>query len=545
MLAILRRFTILQRLIFMLVLAAIGTFVFASFSINEQRNNLIKQKWLQNDAQLSTLLSVVDTHYRQTQQNKLTPEDAKREAANLVNQIQYGESGFFLLFDQDHTLLANGAAPDKLGIKPSALTSQMGGNSLDKLLDNAAASGVAKARMEMRNPVTGEREEALMEARTFPAWQWTLVTTSYMSDVNDTTISVMYNYLGIMLLISVPIFAFFLVLNHSISSPLNQAIDAMKDIAEGEGDLTKRLPTKGKDEVVALAIAFNNFVGKINKMVADLQPVGQDLNQDADRLFNAVAESNASVDHLHQETSSVATAINQMLSTTHEMASSTQQAADAANSVKQQAQDSKQQMDGTVENTHKLVQELKNAESITQHLGVSSEQIGSILDVIRGIADQTNLLALNAAIEAARAGAHGRGFAVVADEVRALANRTQDSTNEIQKIITDIQNGVTNVMHSNSDTQSQSVELQQQAQAVGDSLNTILELIAHISDMNTQLASATEEQSLVTEEINRNICSITELSEVSVKANESNRMAAESLRQISQTSAKILGQFKV
>ncbi|QYJ99408.1 methyl-accepting chemotaxis protein [Shewanella alkalitolerans] len=545
MLAILRRFTILQRLILMLVLAAIGTFVFASFSINEQRNNLIKQKWLQNDAQLSTLLSMIDTHYRQSQQNILTPEEAQREAANLVNQIQYGESGYFLLFDANHTLLANGASPDQLGIKASKLSSQMGGNALDKMLDKAMASGIAKASMEMRNPITGEQEEALMEARTFPAWQWTLVTTSYMSDVNDTTISVMYNYLGIMLLISVPIFAFFLILNHSISSPLNQAIDAMKDIAEGEGDLTKRLPTQGKDEVVALAIAFNNFVGKINKMVADLQPVGQDLNQDADRLFNAVAESNASVDHLHQETSSVATAINQMLSTTHEMASSTQQAADAANSVKQQAQDSKQQMDGTVENTHKLVQELKNAESITQHLGVSSEQIGSILDVIRGIADQTNLLALNAAIEAARAGAHGRGFAVVADEVRALANRTQDSTNEIQKIITDIQNGVANVMHSNSDTQTQSVELQQQAQAVGDSLNTILELIAHISDMNTQLASATEEQSLVTEEINRNICSITELSEVSVKANESNRMAAESLRQISQTSAKILGQFKV
>ncbi|MCG9714134.1 methyl-accepting chemotaxis protein [Shewanella insulae] len=545
MLAILRKFTILQRLILMLVLAAIGTFVFASFSINEQRNNLIKQKWLQNDAQLSTLLSVIDTHYRQSQQDILTPEQAKQEAANLVNQIQYGASGYFLLFDREHTLLANGSAPDRLGIKASALSSQMGGNGLDRLLDDASDSGIAKARMEMKNPLTGEREEALMEARTFPEWQWTLVTTSYMSDVNDTTISVMYNYLGIMILISAPIFAFFLVLNHSISSPLNQAIDAMKDIAEGEGDLTKRLPTKGRDEVVALAVAFNNFVGKINKMVADLQPVGQDLNQDADRLFNAVAESNASVDHLHQETSSVATAINQMLSTTHEMASSTQQAADAANSVKEQAQDSKQQMDGTVDNTHKLVQELKNAESITQHLGVSSEQIGSILDVIRGIADQTNLLALNAAIEAARAGAHGRGFAVVADEVRALANRTQDSTNEIQKIITDIQNGVANVMHSNSDTQTQSVELQQQAQAVGDSLNTILELIAHISDMNTQLASATEEQSLVTEEINRNICSITELSEVSVKANESNRMAAESLRQISQTSAKILGQFKV
>ncbi|MFV7771094.1 methyl-accepting chemotaxis protein [Shewanella marisflavi] len=545
MLELLRRFTILQRLIFMLVLAAIGTFVFASFSINEQRNNLIEQKWVQNDAQLSTLLSIIASHHKQVDQQQLSADDAKNEAANLVNQIQYGTTGYFLLFDKDHTLLANGASPDRLGMKASSLADTMGGRAFDRLLDKAQAKGVAKGSIEMLNPITGKQEQALVEARTFPAWQWTLVTTSQMSDVNDTTYSVMFDYLGIMVLISAPIFAFFLVLNHSISSPLNQAIDAMKDIAEGEGDLTKRLPTKGKDEVVSLAIAFNSFVRKINKMVADLQPVGQSLNQDADRLFDAVGESNASVDHLHQETSSVATAINQMLSTTHEMATNTQQAADAATSVKQQAQESKKQMDGTVQNTQRLVQELKNAESITQHLGVSSEQIGSILDVIRGIADQTNLLALNAAIEAARAGTHGRGFAVVADEVRALANRTQDSTNEIQKIITDIQNGVANVMHSNSDTQTQSVELQHQAQAVGESLSTILELIAHISDMNTQLASATEEQSLVTEEINRNICSITELSEVSVAANESNRLAAESLRQISQTSAKILGQFKV
>lgn len=340
-------------------------------------------------------------------------------------------------------------------------------------------------------------------------------------------------------------FGFFLVLNHSISSPLKEAIAAMRDIAEGEGDLTKRLPTKGKDEVVDLAIAFNLFVNKINLLVAELKPAGEEINQDAQRLLNAVGESNASVDHLHQETSSVATAINEMLSTTHEMASNTQQAADAANSVKDQAQNSKAQMDNTVLHTEKLVEELRSSEAITHNLGQSSDQIGSILDVIRGIADQTNLLALNAAIEAARAGTHGRGFAVVADEVRALANRTQDSTNEIQKIIADIQGGVASVMTSNSETQQQSEQLQVQAKEVGDALGEILGLIGHISDMNTQLASATEEQSLVTEEINRNICSITELSEVSVQTNESNQRAAESLQKISKDSARLLGQFKV
>ena len=545
MLATLRRFTILQRLIFMLVLAAIGTFVFGSFSINEQRNSLIAQKWIQNDAQLSTVLSLLDAHNDSAQQGIITQEDAQKAAQELVNHIKYGTDGFFILFDKSQVVIANGASPNSLGTHVSDLKDVKGQSSVSKLVAQANTKGIAHGTFETINPLTNKQETALMEARKFDSWGWTLVTTSYMSDVNDTLVSLLFNYLIIMMLISVPIFAFFLVLNHSISSPLTQAIEAMKDIAQGEGDLTKRLPTVGKDEVVELAKAFNIFVGKINKMVADLQPVGQSLNLDADRLLSSVGESNASVDHLHQETSSVATAINQMLSTTHEMASSTQQAADAANSVKEQALDSKTQMDSTVLNAEKLVNELRSAESITQHLGVSSEQIGSILDVIRGIADQTNLLALNAAIEAARAGTHGRGFAVVADEVRALANRTQDSTNEIQKIITDIQNGVSSVMSSNSQTQGQSEQLQNQAQAVGDSLSAILDLIAHISDMNTQLASATEEQSLVTEEINRNICSITELSEVSVKANESNRLAAQSLREISQTSTKILGQFKV
>lgn len=202
-------------------------------------------------------------------------------------------------------------------------------------------------------------------------------------------------------------------------------------------------------------------------------------------------------------------------------------------------------IDNTVSNTEKLVAELKASEVITQKLAVASQQIGNILDVIRSIADQTNLLALNAAIEAARAGTHGRGFAVVADEVRALATRTQASTNEIQNIISEIQSGVSSVMKSNNQTQLQSDELQAQAYEAGKAMAAILQLIAHISDMNTQLASATEEQSLVTEEINRNICNISELTEVSVKANESNRYAAQSLQDISQGMSGTLGQFKI
>ncbi|RTR38910.1 methyl-accepting chemotaxis protein [Shewanella canadensis] len=545
MIAILRRFTILHRLILMLALAAIGTFVFASFSIIEQRNNLIEQKWVQNDAQLSTVLSVIEAHRQQALEGKITLDDAKQEAANLVNKINFGHDGFFILVNAENNIISHGVSPKLIGQTSDIIRAQDGHITLSDMVKEAQRNSVAKQTFAFKKPVSGVVEEKMLEARYYPSWQWTLITGAYMSDINDATIALLPGYLVIMTLIAAPIFAFFLVLNHSISTPLKEAIAAMEDIAKGEGDLTKRLPTKGNDEVVELAIAFNLFVEKIGNTVGHLKPLGSSLNQDANRLLASVEETNLSVDNLHQETSSVATAINQMLSTTHEMASNTQQAADAANSVKNQAQQSKAMMDLTVSNSEQLVDALQTAESITHDLGNSSQQIGSILDVIRGIAEQTNLLALNAAIEAARAGTHGRGFAVVADEVRALATRTQESTNEIQKIITEIQSGVSSVMTSNAGTQQTSVQLQSQAREAGDALGEILALIAHISDMNTQLASATEEQSLVTEEINRNICSITELTEVSVQANESNRCAAVSLQNISKDTAQTLGQFKV
>ncbi|MFB2733272.1 methyl-accepting chemotaxis protein [Shewanella mangrovisoli] len=545
MITFLRRFTILQRLMMMLVMAALGTVCFASFSIKEQYSNLIEQKWQQIDGQLGSLLSVIDIHRQDALSGKLSEAEAQQAAANLIDQTRYAGVGYFIVIDDNNQILAHGERSDLIGTSALNFKLQNGTNPLATMLPLARQNGKTMLEYPIANPVSKNIEDKLVEARYYPEWGWTLITGAYLSDVKQSLKAVIIDYLIIMFLISVPIFAFFLVLNHSITSPLNDAIDALEDIAQGEGDLSQRLSTQGKDEVAHLAHAFNLFAQKIGDMVGHLQPLGQSLDNDAKQLMLAVEESNQSAEHIHRETGSVATAVNQMLSTTHEMASNTQQAADAANSVKNQAQQSQAVIDDTVRDTEKLVQELRASEVITQKLGQSSAQIGSILDVIRSIAEQTNLLALNAAIEAARAGSHGRGFAVVADEVRALANRTQDSTNEIQKIISDIQMGVNSVMKSNSQTQTQSDELQAKAREAGNAMAAILQLIAHISDMNTQLASATEEQSLVTEEINRNICNISELTEVSVKANEGNSRAAQSLQDISQDMSHTLGQFKI
>ncbi|GAB1145346.1 MULTISPECIES: methyl-accepting chemotaxis protein [Shewanella] len=543
--ALLRKLTILQRLILMLVLAAIGTLCFASFSIKEQYDNLITQKWLQNDAQLNTALSVVAAHRTQAKAGKLTLEEAQQESAALIGQMRYGREGYFILLSDQGKIIAHGAEPSLVGQAIAGYRIKDGSNPLAQLQQQAKANGTGKLSYEIRNPASGNSEEKLTESRYDKDWGWTLLTGTYISDVNATMKSVSIDYLIIMMLISAPIFIFFLVLNQSITAPLKTAIAAMEDIAQGEGDLSKRLEGQGRDEVAALARAFNSFVEKIGRTVSELQPLGASLGEDAEHLTVAVKESNHSADNIHRETASVATAVNQMLATTQEMANNTQQAADAASSVKQQALSGKETMDATLANCQELVRELQAAENLTETLGQASGRIGGILDVIRTIAEQTNLLALNAAIEAARAGTHGRGFAVVADEVRALANRTQDSTNEIHKLISEIQSGVSAVMESNSQTQSQSSELQKQAEAAGSAMDQILSLVAQISDMNTQLASATEEQSLVTEEINRNVSTISELTQVSVQANASNQSAAMSLEQISLNMRRTLGQFKI
>ncbi|GIU54250.1 methyl-accepting chemotaxis protein [Shewanella sp. KT0246] len=543
MIAFLRQLTILKRLIIMLALAAIGTVCFASFSINEQYNNLINQKKVQIEAQVSTATSLLNALVRQSNHQQ-DLASLKQQSLTLISELRYGHNESYIVVNQDNVIISFPEVSSLEGRSFDSYVASDGSKPLIELVSNARRMTTSQLEYQHNLSSTSGVETILSGAEYFSDWGWTIIAHASAGDVKESMGSVVINYLIIMMLISIPIFGFFLLLNVSITSPINAAIAAMEDIAQGEGDLSRRLDNSGKDEVAKMADAFNDFVIKIAAVVSELKPLGKELDTDAQHLLVAVEESNQSAELIHSETQSVATAVNQMLATTNDMAQNTYQAADGANNVKQQAQQSHTFMQETVHETDLLVTELKNAENVTHDLGKSSAEISSILDTIGGIADQTNLLALNAAIEAARAGEYGRGFAVVADEVRALATRTQASTNEINKIITNIHDGVELVIKSNTETQEQSIQLQSKAIQSQEAMTEILAVIATISDMNTQLASATEEQSQVTEEINRNITTISELTEIAVRTNETNSHAAQSLQIISQNVTENLGQFK-
>lgn len=538
MIGLLRRLTILKRLFIMLALAAVGTVVFGSFSIKEQYNHLIEEQFKQVTGQVTLLNSTLDAF-------KLAdPNTSVQAITQFASDIKVSEDQAFIIIDNQNNIIVNPLNPDSINKPISNLGAVDGARSYQQLISTVKQQQTAQAQFEIINQ-QNQSQTVLAAAKYYPAMNWIIITQVNVNSVNNSMTGIIIDYFIIMMIISVPIFGFFLLLNHSITQPLNVTIDAMEQIAKGEGDLTQRLSTEGNDEVAKLAHGFNQFVIKIANMVATLQPLGNTLNNEAVHLLGTVNMSNQSANQVHSETQSVAAAINQMLSTSQEMARNTQDAADGATNVKHQAKQNQQLMQQTVAQTESLVNELHQAETVSLTLSQSSAEIGSILDVIGSIADQTNLLALNAAIEAARAGEHGRGFAVVADEVRALANRTQSSTNEINHIISEIQTGIQSVIQSITSTQQQSAQLQSKAMQSSDAISEILALIDNISSMTAQLASATEEQALVTEDINVNVSTISELTEQSLMANETHSQAAQSLQTISVDMSQTLGQFKI
>lgn len=300
----------------------------------------------------------------------------------------------------------------------------------------------------------------------------------------------------------------------SIANPLNELRRTIEN-ADANKDLTVKISTDQQDEIGQVASAFARMLEAFRQIIGDVRTTSGQLQEYATSLSNTTELTREGVAVQTRETDQVATASTEMSQAIEEVSRNAQQAATAASDANHETKEGSKVLQQAIQSINSLASRISAASQVINRVETDSAAIGSVLDVIRGIAEQTNLLALNAAIEAARAGEQGRGFAVVADEVRSLAQRTQESTQEIQQMIERLQSGAQEAVKSMSEGTEEMALTVEQTEQAGNSLSAIAKSVATINDMNNQIASATEQQMAVSQEISRNVVNISDVAKSS------------------------------
>ncbi|MBV4542240.1 methyl-accepting chemotaxis protein [Pseudomonas sp. RW4S2] len=448
----------------------------------------------------------------------------------IINSLNFGGMGYAFLVNDQGKILVH---PDKdLVMKSLSDLFPQDTPKLSGALTEVNANG--QARLLTFTPIKG-----------LPSANW-YIGLSVDKDKAFAMLSTFRTSAVIATLVAVVIIIGLLgLLIRVLMQPLLTMTRAMEDIAEGEGDLTKRLSIHSDDEFGILGKAFNRFVERIHGSIREVSSATEQVNEVALRVISASNSSMANSDEQSNRTNSVAAAINELGAAAQEIAGNAAQASQHASSARLLAEEGQQVVERNIAAMNRLSDLIVTSSAHIETLNNKTVNIGQILEVITSISQQTNLLALNAAIEAARAGEAGRGFAVVADEVRNLAHRTQESAQQVQTMIEELQVGARESVDTMSQSQRHSQDSMQIANQAGERLDSVTVRIGEIDGMNQSVATATEEQTAVVDSINMDINEINMLNQEGVENLQATLRACSDLEQQATRLKHLVGSFRI
>ncbi|MDN4497355.1 methyl-accepting chemotaxis protein [Pseudomonas mosselii] len=541
----LRSMSISRRLWLILLVAVAMLLVLGLLMLRQLHGDLYQAKAEKTRHVVQTAAGILTYYQGLEAAGTLTREAAQQQALQVVRGLRYDQNDYFWINDLQPKMIMHPANPKLDGQDLSAIRDPDGFAVFNEMVALARSQGAGPVDYRWPKPGASEPVEKTSYIQLFKPWGWIIGSGVYIDDVQAEFARQLRDAsllgLGIALLMALLV----MLIARSIARPLQEAVQAMGTIASGESDLTRRLDTHGRDEITHLGEHFNRFNGKLQGVIGQLQGAAHALAESAGHVGDNAGAAQARSTQQSMQMDQVATAINEVSYAVHDVAKHAEQASSEMRNAQTQVGHGQQAIHGSLQQIDRLSATIEQAVQVIRELASHSTKIGGVLEVIRSIAEQTNLLALNAAIEAARAGEQGRGFAVVADEVRLLAQRTAQSTAEIQTMIEHLQGqseAAVRAIDTSSEASRQTVE---QAREAGSSLDAISLALGNLGALNASIASATLQQSHVVEEINRNVTETADLSQQTAEAARQSSDAGVALARLSEELEQLLRQFRV
>ena len=471
----------------------------------------------------------------------------------LLKSVKFSNDGYLFGFKSNGTRVLLGASNKGIGDNAWGLQDTKGNYFIQDLI-SAAKNGSGYTEWYFPKPNTTTELAKLGYSVYFPTWDVIVGTGFYTDDIDavlndmkmlsdEKLFQSMRTIILFTFIIVVVVAMFGFVINRSIISPIRLFDESIRSFASGDADLTARMPNFTAPEFNQLSKNFNLFVGSLHQIISNVSVVSQDVMAETISMSERSDKVNSVVMDQRSETEQIATAMTELTTSSHEISLNAEQAANSAQDADNHAQVAMRTVYEASESVKTLASELDEASHVMSKLEEDVQNIASSLSVIQGIAEQTNLLALNAAIEAARAGEQGRGFAVVADEVRKLASSTQESTAQIHLRIEALKSGSDSAVQVMEASKNFSLLTVSKAEAASEALNEILVSVNTITEMNLLIAAATQEQSIVGQEISERIVSVSDQSTESAELADQNREGGTLLNKKANTLVDIVNRF--